>query len=364
MKKMSLALAFLFVSAFAYGQPNHFRSGIFLHHSTGGCIWGPNGSSTSVPDEIAKYNDLHGLTGADSVTMDERGWPETPWDNEWYRWHNIFNNDDTDAVIAPILAANKIVVIKSCFPSSDMWDDGSPGDTASTTDKTTFNYKWHWRSFIRVMSQHPGNFFVVWTNAPLTAGATDSAYARRSDRFCRWAKDTLEAGHDALFGAFPRNVYVFDFFHKLAGADGILPDSLASDHSNSHPNDVATARVAPLFVTEIFNAALAYEQWLTGVAGPSASPAAFRLLESYPNPFNPATTISYELGTTARVTLKVFDVLGREVETLENGERAAGVHHVAWNAGARASGVYLCRLEVARKGEASLQQTKRMMLVR
>ncbi len=254
------SLSFLLFFPCATAQPLKFRSGIFLHHSTGGCIWGPNGGSTSIPEEIVKYNNEHGYTDSDSVTMIEEGWPVDPWDNEWYRWHQIFDNKDATADISPYLASNLIIVIKSCFPSSSMSGEGEPADTLNPTDKTIYNYKWHWRNIVRVMQEHPQNFFVIWTNAPLVAGATNDDEANRSDRFCRWAKDTLAAGNDNEFGAFPANVYVFDFFHKLAGSDGKLRLQYAASTTDSHPNGSATELVAPQFVQEIFDAAISYEE--------------------------------------------------------------------------------------------------------
>jgi thermitase len=60
-------------------------------------------------------------------------------------------------------------------------------------------------------------------------------------------------------------------------------------------------------------------------------PASYALLPNYPNPFNPTTSIKYELPKTAKVTLKIYDVLGREVRTLVNEEQKAGYHHVVWD---------------------------------
>ncbi len=74
-------------------------------------------------------------------------------------------------------------------------------------------------------------------------------------------------------------------------------------------------------------------------------PALFRLYQNYPNPFNPSTTISYLLPIQSHVTLKVFDVLGREVATLVNEERHPGAHTVRWDANGIASGVYFFRLQ-------------------
>ena len=184
-----------------FSQTQKFRSGIFLHHSTGGCIWGPNGSSTSVPQEIAKYNSDNGLTGDNTVSLTEQWWPDS--DNEWATWHNIFYNRDASNDIRPILETNKIVIIKSCFPSSSIWGVGSSSDTLNPEDKTIYNYKWHWRSIVKVMASHPENFFVIWTNAPLVANATSDEEAVLSDQFCHWAKDTLATGNDSVFGPFP-----------------------------------------------------------------------------------------------------------------------------------------------------------------
>ncbi len=259
MKKVILILLFAF-SIQSNSQDIQFRSGIFLHHSTGGCIWGPNGSPTSVPDEIASYNLENNYIGENACSLNEEGWPVDPWDNEWYRWHSIFDNEDETANILPYLAANKIIIIKSCFPSSNMWGGwGSPNDTLDYGTKSVFNYKWHWRNFISVMAQHPDNFFVIWTNAPLVMNATNEEEAYFSHHFCKWAKDTLAAGLDPLFPDFPPNVFVFDFFHKLVDNTNTLPLIYANDEWDSHPNAAATALVAPQFVEEVFDNAIQYE---------------------------------------------------------------------------------------------------------
>jgi hypothetical protein len=238
------------------GQEN-FRSGIFLHHSTGGCIWGPNGSATSVPQQMVLYNASHGYTGDDAVTLDETWYPG--WnDNEWNTWHTIFESDDPE-VISGYYSWNPVIMIKSCFPSSNIEAIGSDEDTLYPSYKTIANYKWHWRHFVRVMEDHPDNFFVIWTNAPLEWYSTNPTEAAYSDWFCTWAKDTLAMSLDPFYGAFPPNVYIFDFFHKLADASGFLPQYYANGPGDSHPNAAATELVAPQLVTEIFDAAIAYE---------------------------------------------------------------------------------------------------------
>lgn len=70
----------------------------------------------------------------------------------------------------------------------------------------------------------------------------------------------------------------------------------------------------------------------------------FRLLPNFPNPFNPSTTLRFELSTAATVRLEIFDVLGRLTATLIDGQIPAGVHQSIWNAGPAASGLYFARM--------------------
>jgi len=88
-------------------------------------------------------------------------------------------------------------------------------------------------------------------------------------------------------------------------------------------------------------------------------PAAFRLEQNYPNPFNAETMISFTLSSTARVTLRIFDILGREVRCLADGEFPAGYHRAPFRASELPSGVYLYRLE-----SENHSQTRKLVLLR
>jgi|GEM_PF-5062050 len=74
-------------------------------------------------------------------------------------------------------------------------------------------------------------------------------------------------------------------------------------------------------------------------------PIQFKLYQNYPNPFNPSTTIRYSIPTTGFVTLKVFNVLGREVAELVKSEQRAGTYEVSFKAKHLPSGVYLYHLQ-------------------
>lgn len=94
-------------------------------------------------------------------------------------------------------------------------------------------------------------------------------------------------------------------------------------------------------------------------------PLSFSLMQNYPNPFNPATTIGYYLPKTTIVTLKIYDVLGREIKTLVNEKQTGGFKTVVWdgrdNTGVEmASGIYIYWLQA----DLKLRKAKKMILLR
>lgn len=89
-------------------------------------------------------------------------------------------------------------------------------------------------------------------------------------------------------------------------------------------------------------------------------PKEFGLLQNYPNPFNPSTDIKYQISKNSAVQIKVFDALGRELETLFDGQLAPGIYEVDWSGTNYTSGIYFYTLIV--NGERV--DTKKMMLVK
>jgi len=91
----------------------------------------------------------------------------------------------------------------------------------------------------------------------------------------------------------------------------------------------------------------------------SEIPLKFSLAQNYPNPFNPTTVIDCQLPTEGMVTLKIYDILGREVAVLLNGRQHAGQYSVRFNAADLASGVYFYRLQAG-----SFVQSRKPMLIK
>lgn len=85
----------------------------------------------------------------------------------------------------------------------------------------------------------------------------------------------------------------------------------------------------------------------------------FRLEQNYPNPFNPSTRIAFAVQGSGFTTLKVFDMLGREVATLVNENVQAGNHERTFDAAGLASGVYFYRIDAG-----SFSQTRKLLLLR
>ena len=89
-----------------------------------------------------------------------------------------------------------------------------------------------------------------------------------------------------------------------------------------------------------------------------STPRTFGLEQNYPNPFNPSTNFEFRIANSELVTLKVFDILGREVATLVNEMRPAGVYTVRWNASGLPSGIYFGRLSQVLGGSMQSETNK------
>jgi hypothetical protein len=433
-----------------------FRNSIFLHRSVGNHIYSHPNASTSVPTEITSYNSTNSYTGDEVVRMDIREFPIAynggTVSNQWYQWHLIFDKVNTDDDLYGDYLDTEtysLIILKTCFYSSEYAGVGQASDTTNHPEYLTiYNDKWHWRSIIKIMESYPNKFFVIWTNAPLLDAVSTQQNADYADWFCTWAKDTLAAGLDATYGAFPENVYVFDYFHKLADVNHYLPVAYADGPSDSHPNADASELIAPLFVQETFDAAIAYEegsvpveltlfsgyyedgavnlQWVTAteinnfgfeverrddyssyqtigfVNGNGTSTnrvtynfvdknlsanryyyrlkqidldgtfeysneleidfntlTTYSLEQNYPNPFNPSTEINFTLAKSGNVTLKVYDSLGSEMETLVDGFMNSGKHSVKFNAKGLTTGIYYYRIKAE-----NFTSTRKMLLIK
>jgi hypothetical protein len=156
------------------------------------------------------------------------------------------------------------------------------------------------------------------------------------DAFTSWSGTILQTGINLTVGQVLPNNQGFNF-------NGVLDD------------------------IRIYNYALSVQQIQDLAGGTSAVdgdrnqslPTELVLEQNFPNPFNPTTNIKFGVQTSGDVSLKVLDVLGREVATLVNSHFPPGFYTVPWNAGNAASGVYFYRLQTERG-----TRVRRMLLLR
>ncbi len=90
-----------------------------------------------------------------------------------------------------------------------------------------------------------------------------------------------------------------------------------------------------------------------------AIPKTYELDQNYPNPFNPSTTFAFDIPRSSFVTLKIYDLLGREIKALVNEVKEPGKYKVNWDAASVTSGVYFCRLV-----SGAFVETRKMLLLK
>ena len=120
------------------------------------------------------------------------------------------------------------------------------------------------------------------------------------------------------------------------------------DRDNPQPDNVAINPDLFDFTDLLYNAGraqYAFDQYLLSIGNkpPTFVPQSILLTSIYPNPFNSITTISYQLPAASDVSLKIFDITGREVTTLVRDRMEAGRHQIVWDGSGVPSGIYICR---------------------
>jgi hypothetical protein len=88
-------------------------------------------------------------------------------------------------------------------------------------------------------------------------------------------------------------------------------------------------------------------------------PEGYKLSQNYPNPFNPSTTINFEIPKSSHIILKVYDINGKEVETLYSGVVNGGEYSIKWDGSNYSSGIYFYKLETP-----NFVETRKMMLIK
>ena len=177
------------------------------------------------------------------------------------------------------------------------------------------------------------------------------------------------------------NPYSKDAASKMAPVATATPSTVVPDEPNTfelgldgrYPENLLQGLIMDATRTDVMEAPMPNEvqavsvsqnllqgaQSLAGVTEEVDLPESFALEANYPNPFNPVTTIRFALPEASRVRIQVFDLLGREVALLVDGNLSAGRHEVVFDARGLASGHYIYRMNAG-----SFEQHRSMILMK
>ncbi|MCK4310471.1 MAG: hypothetical protein KAV80_03370 [Methanomicrobia archaeon] len=212
---------------------------IFLHHSTGGCIW-----EGGVEEWFENYNDAEEVNY--QITAREYPANDYPWENYPYDYWNIWINHAGNApykgqdTLEILTEDYDVIIWKHCFPVSYIEaDTGEPEINSST--KSIENYKLQYNALRDKMRQFPNTRFIVWTGAALIRGETAEENAQRARQFFNWVKNEWSEEGD--------NVFIWDFYELETEGGLYFKDEYAS--GDSHPNATFSQRVAPYFCQRI-----------------------------------------------------------------------------------------------------------------
>jgi hypothetical protein len=216
---------------------------IFLHHSTGGVIFGGG---------VAGWFDDYNTANGTSHTITELAYPHSPypWANYpydyWYLWvdnagPNPAEGQETLEMLTP---QYPVIVFKHCYPVSQIEADTGAPDIASER-KSRENYELQYAALKDKLLQFPDNRFIVWTGAALVESATSPEAAGRARDFFDWVKNVWDEPGD--------NIYVWDFWQlETEGGLYLLPENSAGA-GDSHPSSTFAGFAAPLFALRIID---------------------------------------------------------------------------------------------------------------
>ncbi|MBU0705200.1 MAG: hypothetical protein KKC18_15225 [Chloroflexi bacterium] len=208
---------------------------IFLHHSCGQNLIEQGGvreGLTALGYEFYDHGyNYEGLRLADgSYSGDNFDVPDDNTDPDGFA--EIFGqplHDPPDNTFSHLMQYD-VIAFKSCYPVSNIWGDEQLDE-----------YKSYYHAIRDRMDQYPDKIFIVVTQPPQVPGSSSPDESVRARAFADWlSSDEFLVGHP--------NLFTFDFFGHLAGADNFLRAEYRVDEHDGHPNDQANRTIGPLFV--------------------------------------------------------------------------------------------------------------------
>ncbi len=232
---------------------------IFLHHSTGECIWVGNTNHyiyrlTKKGDVKTYFRKLNRKAG-NKHSITEHNFPaKVPygWKNYPYDYYNIWvkNAGDTPYMNEPTLEIltreYDIIIFKHCYPVSIILEDTGHADIDSD-EKRLENYKLQYEALKGKMHEFQSTKFIVWTPPVRVKSGLTEDQARRTREFYKWILDEWDEKGD--------NIFIWDFYKYGTEGGLYLKDEYSKGGGDSHPSKEFSGQLAPKFAKFIMDVA-------------------------------------------------------------------------------------------------------------
>ena len=360
--------------------------------------YGSPSSNDSSRIRFSKSTDM-GETWSDAITISDKS-------------GDAIDSDNTDEGAVPAVGPNGEIYVSWAGPLGLMFDKSTDGGETWGTDVFVSDIPGGWDFDVPGISRcnglpitmsdisnspYRGNIYICWGDQRNGSDNTDVFFSRSTDGGDSWSPaKRVNNDSTSRHQFFPWMTVdqttgnIWAVFYDRRNTTGVTTDvymARSTDGGETFDNfKVSESSFTPtsgVFFGDYINVAawnrevrpiwmrlqsgelsvwtaLVYDSTsITSVEDNGFEPDNFTLFQNYPNPFNPSTTISYQLPMQEYVTIKVYDVLGNEVETLFAGQAPAGVREVNFNASGLSSGIYFYRIDAG-----NFHQQKKMILLK
>jgi hypothetical protein len=214
---------------------------LFIHHSVGENMLYEGGLKDSLE---AQGIGVHSVTYGSDIGQN----------TDMCDWVSKFNNyypkmikyDIRPDILYPDARENEIIMFKSCYPNSDITDEGmNPGNPLDKS-KTIWNYRTVIEDLGKDFSKSPGKLFIYLTAPPMVPEQTSPENAARAKEFNNWVTNTFATEYRKKND--PSNFLVFDLFNTLADQNGFLQADFRRSETDSHPNAKGSIEASRCFM--------------------------------------------------------------------------------------------------------------------
>jgi hypothetical protein len=230
---------------------------LFLHHSTGNCIW--LGDTSSFTYKLTRkgamqriFDDYNNQSGAGYMLLDLVFPKKAPygWKNYPFDYYNIWVKNAgpqkymEEPTLEMLTREYDVIILKHCFPVSKIIEDSGDANIDSEL-KTLANYKLQYEALKRKMHSFPYTKFIVWTPPAIVRSQTTPEQAARAHSFYKWIVDEWNEEGD--------NIHLWDFYAYETEGGLYLKDEYAYSVADSHPGKQFSERMANVFSTFIID---------------------------------------------------------------------------------------------------------------